>query len=130
MRNDSRLPVILIVEDDRPLCAMLVDVLTEAGYETRFAFDGEAAWREIQAHPPDLVLSDITMPRLDGVSLARRLATTAAAIPIILMTAGDGAGAAAVSAALVSKPFDLTNLLAQVADLLVESSGPRPPGPA
>ena len=86
MTNPLTTRSVLVVDDDRPLCELLAEILTEAGYAVRCVYDGEAAWLEIQTQPPDLILSDITMPRLDGISLARRLAETGSSIPIILMS--------------------------------------------
>jgi DNA-binding NtrC family response regulator len=118
MRQDGWSPTILIVDDDRELCVVLVTVLADAGYGTRCAYDGEAAWAEIRAHPPRLVLSDIAMPHLDGLGLARRMVAAASGIPVILMSAGAGNGASAVGAAFLPKPFDLDRLVALVADLI------------
>jgi DNA-binding response OmpR family regulator len=117
MNRASRPPYILIVDDDHHLCDALAELMTDTGYVVQCASDGEVAWAEIQTRPPDLVLSDITMPRLDGVSLARRLVETSAGIPIILMSAGPKDGAA-VSAAFVRKPFDMDVLLACIARTL------------
>ncbi len=95
-------------------------MLTEAGYSVQCADDGEAAWVEIQSRRPDLVLSDIAMPRLDGVSLARRLAEAGSGIPIILMSAGPKDGAA-VRGAFVRKPFEVATLLDCIAQTLNET---------
>ena len=110
-------PSVLVVDDDRQLCELLTELLAEAGYAICCAHDGEDAWTEILRHPPDVVLSDIKMPRLDGVGLASRLAFFGYTTPIILMSAGhhDWAG---VSATFIRKPFDLDHLLAALADIL------------
>ena len=79
---------VLVVDDDLHLCDLLTELLSEAGYTVNCAHDGEAAWKEIQRQPPDIILSDITMPRLDGIGLAARLASGGYATPIILMSAG------------------------------------------
>jgi DNA-binding response OmpR family regulator len=118
MCPDNWQPRILVVDDDRDLCGLLVAVLTGAGYAASCANDGEAAWVEILRHSPQLVLSDITMPRLDGLGLARRLLARGSVVPIILMSAGDGGGAAALGIAFVRKPFDLDHLLARIAQVL------------
>ena len=97
MNQATRPPSILVVDDDQPLCDVLTEILGDAGYGVRCAYDGEAAWVEIETRAPDLVLSDITMPRLDGVSLARRLVEAGSGIPIILMSAGPHDGAMGVA---------------------------------
>ncbi len=68
-----------------------------------------------------MILSDIQMPRLDGIGLASRLAAHGYAMPMILMSAGhrDWTG---VSAAFLRKPFDVGHLLAALATVLRASS--------
>jgi two-component system nitrogen regulation response regulator GlnG len=79
----------------------------------------------VQQEAPDLILSDIKMPKLDGVALAVRLAGAASDIPVILMSAGydDWAGVASV---FLRKPFEIDDLLASIAVLITE----RQPGRA
>ena len=124
MNQDGRQRHLLIVDDDHHLCDVLAEILTEAGYQVQCAHDGEAAWAAIQAHSPDLLLSDITMPRLDGVSLALRLVNAGSRVPIILMSAGrlDGED---VSVAFIRKPFELGPLVARIARVL-EETDPAP----
>ena len=110
---------ILVVDDDRDLCDLLDALLTAEGYGIRCVYDGETAWEAVQQEPPDLILSDIKMPKLDGVTLALRLAEVASGIPIILMSAGydDWAGVASV---FLRKPFEIDDLLASIAVLITE----------
>ena len=110
---------ILVVDDDRDLCDLLDALLTGEGYRVWCVYDGEVAWAAVQQEPPDLILSDIKMPKLDGVTLAVRLAETASGIPVILMSAGfdDWAGVASV---FLRKPFEIDDLLASVAVLITE----------
>jgi two-component system, OmpR family, response regulator ChvI len=116
---------ILVVDDDRDLCDLLDALLTAEGYRIRCVYDGETAWEAVQQEPPDLILSDIKMPKLDGVTLALRLAEAAFGIPVILMSAGfdDWAGVASV---FLRKPFEIDDLLASIAVLITE----RQPGRA
>jgi DNA-binding response OmpR family regulator len=124
MNQDGRQPQILVVDDDHHLCDVLAEILTEAGYQVQCAHDGEAAWAEIHAHAPDLLLSDITMPRLDGVSLALRMVEAGLPVPIILMSAGPP-DRTNVSVAFVRKPFALDPLLERIARVL-EETDPAP----
>src|SRR5215216_5058482 len=64
---------VLVVDDDGDVCEMLSELLSEAGYDVRCAHNGEEAWAVVQRDPPDLILSDIRMPKLDGIDLASRL---------------------------------------------------------
>ena len=126
MNQDSRQPHILLVDDDHHLCDVLAEILTDAGYQVHCAHDGEAAWEEIQSHSPDLVLSDITMPRLDGVSLALRMVEAGSRVPIILMSAGPPDGAD-VSAAFIGKPFAMDAVLERIARVLDETGSTHVP---
>ncbi len=80
---------ILVVDDDPLLRTILADQLTEAGYVVRTAEDGEAALEKVAADPPDLILLDIVMPKLDGFEVCRRLKADARTIliPVVLLTA-------------------------------------------
>lgn len=118
-------PTVLVVDDDRQLCELLTELLTEAGYAVQCANDGEAAWAQLQRSSPDVVLSDIKMPRLGGIDLASRLLSGGYTTPIILMSAGqdDWAG---VSASFIRKPFDFDQLLATIATALKPPTPRRP----
>jgi CheY-like chemotaxis protein len=64
---------ILAVDDDLVIRRLYERVLTEAGYTVLVASDGEEAWEKLPGFGPDLVLSDVEMPRLDGYGLCRRV---------------------------------------------------------
>lgn len=103
--------LVMIVDDEPAIVEMLGFLFEDEGYPVVRAFDGEDALSAVERRPPALVISDIHMPRMDGVELARRLqAHPGGAIPAILMSAafrGDpGAGVA-----FVEKPFDPCRLL-------------------
>ena len=110
---------VLVVDDDRLLCTCLQNCLRKPG-TVQCADDGEAAGR-LQRSSPDVVLSDIKMPRLGGIDLASRLVSGGYTTPIILMSAGhhDWAG---ISASFIRKPFDFDHL-ATIAAVL---DAPRP----
>jgi len=110
---------ILVVDDDRDLCDLLDALLTGEGYRVHSVYDGEAAWAAVQQEAPDLILSDIKMPKLDGVPLAVRLVGAASGIPVILMSAGfdDWAG---VASRFLRKPFEIDDLLASIGVLITE----------
>src|SRR5215204_7581991 len=74
---------ILVVDDDRPIAEVLADLLCDEGYDVRTAYDGQAALREIERQPVDLILSDVSMPKLDGPSLVRRLRERGDSTPVI-----------------------------------------------
>jgi CheY-like chemotaxis protein len=75
---------ILIVEDDSDILDMLEEILSEAGFESIRASDGEEALGLFAKHKPRLVLADIRMPKLDGINLSTALKNLAPEIPVIL----------------------------------------------
>jgi CheY-like chemotaxis protein len=77
---------ILIVEDDEPSRAIIAEALADAGYTVEEAADGYEALSIAAHRRPDLVLSDLSMPGIDGVELTRRLHVFARALPVVLTT--------------------------------------------
>ena len=69
----SRGVSVLVVDDHEDSRAALAILLRLLGVDVRTARDGEEAWEEIVSAPPDLILCDLQMPRLDGFALVRRL---------------------------------------------------------
>jgi CheY-like chemotaxis protein len=80
---------ILVVEDEPANLRMLTYILNDEGYETIGASDGVEALELLAQSRFDLVLSDINMPRMDGVALARHIVSSNPITPIFLMTAYD-----------------------------------------
>ena len=114
---------VLLVEDDRQLAESLMEALTVQRYAVDVARDGEEAWEYIRAFTYDLVLLDITLPKLDGVNLCQRLRDRGDATPILMLTARDTSldkviGLDAGADAYMVKPFNLQELLAQIRALL------------
>ncbi len=64
---------VLVVDDEAPNRALLTRLLKREGYDVRTAEDGEDALREIAAHSPEVILLDVQMPRLDGLSVCRQI---------------------------------------------------------
>ena len=79
---------VLLVEDEPTLLRVLEMILTDAGYVVTTCFDGDQALRKFKASPDawDLVVSDVTMPRLSGDRLALALREIRPRLPVILMT--------------------------------------------
>src|SRR5207237_789035 len=78
---------ILIVDDEEPIRQVLTEVLSGHGYVVRVASDGEEALRELAAHDYDAVVTDVRMPRMDGLSLVRSVQQIAPDATVIVMSA-------------------------------------------
>lgn len=112
----------LLVADDDPYVARLIELsLSLEGFEVEVVHDGEAALAAVLRDPPDLVLLDVMMPRLDGVEVLRRIRSTpaTAALPVLLLTAKSLSadkvvGLTAGADDYIVKPFDTLELVARV----------------
>ena len=114
---------ILVVEDDPSVAKTLQILISSYHYAVDMATDGEAGLRMADAFDYDLIVLDIWLPRLDGVNLCQQLRAKGFKMPILLVTAQDGAKqkANALNAGAddyVVKPFDSEELLARVQALL------------
>jgi CheY-like chemotaxis protein len=113
---------ILVVEDQDEVRHMIARSLEAEGYRTVEARDGVQALALIRNQRIDLVITDIGMPQMGGLTLAKRL-TLVARPPILLFISGYEQNPGEVPGALLAKPFDPDTLLAEVRRLLSE----RPP---
>ncbi|EKQ66885.1 response regulator with CheY-like receiver domain and winged-helix DNA-binding domain [Leptolyngbyaceae cyanobacterium JSC-12] len=123
---------ILVVEDDLGIAELLTEALTNRQYEVDIAQDGEAAWTLIHALDYDLIVLDLTLPKIDGIRLCQQIrerGATArnAAIPIIILTARDMIadkiiGLDAGADDYMVKPFDIEELMARIRALLRRGS--------
>jgi DNA-binding response OmpR family regulator len=118
---------ILIVDDVQPLRELLAEVLESDGHRVLVGGNGREALALIVGDPPDLVVSDVMMPLLNGVRLCRHLKAepATATVPVILMSSVGPTVAAGVGAdAFIRKPFDLDEVEAVVRTLLVSIAKP------
>jgi DNA-binding response OmpR family regulator len=118
---------ILVVEDDIQLADVLNEALSDRQYTADVVGDGEAAWGCIESWQYDLVVLDVTLPKLDGVSFCRRLRDRNFTVPVLMLTARDTVadkinGLDAGADDYVVKPFDLQELLARIRALLRRGS--------
>ncbi|HEY9649982.1 MAG TPA: response regulator transcription factor [Coleofasciculaceae cyanobacterium] len=114
---------ILLVEDDVYLATALAEALTEHCYVVDVATDGEAGWHEVNANEYDLILLDVMLPKLDGLSLCQRLRSHRISVPILMLTALDTSndkvtGLDTGADDYLIKPVDLPELLARIRALL------------
>ena len=108
---------ILIVEDDVITRRNLSALLSDEGYDVDQAGDGVQALEILAGRPVDLVLSDIVMPRMDGLKLLQQLQFMAPQIPVVIMTSyvSDSLSSVPAGAAeFIRKPFVLDDLLFKV----------------
>lgn len=83
---------VLVVDDDPAVREALVSSLRSEGYEVAEAGDGVAALRQVEREKPDLVVLDVLMPRMDGLTACRRLRARGEWLPVLMLTARDMVG--------------------------------------
>jgi len=125
IRDDMR---ILVVEDDSVLAAALTRALTQSAYAVDLVADGEAANHALASTAFDLVVLDLALPRIDGLSVLRRLRDRRSATPVLILTARDTVEDRVTGLDLgaddyMTKPFDLPEFEARVRALLRRGHG-------
>lgn len=123
---------ILVVDDEDMVRHFAARILTGEGYRVAQAADGAHALEVMNGHPVDLVVSDVMMPRLNGIQLLEHLSVAQPGLPILLMS---GYGAAdlmergvSVPCGLIAKPFSPDRLINEVRRCL--GQWPAEPVPA
>jgi PAS domain S-box-containing protein len=118
---DPSRPLLLVVEDDAQLAGFLAGALADA-YRVRVARDGAAGLAALRQEAHDLVLSDVSMPGMDGLGLIAEIRVDPGLrdIPVVLLTARVGEDSTAVGLAAgaddyIAKPFGMTDLRARLA---------------
>jgi DNA-binding response OmpR family regulator len=123
---------ILLVEDDIRLADTLAEALTDQRYIVDVVTDGEAGWNQVRMLDYDLLLLDVMLPELDGVSLCHRLRSHNYSMPVLMLTARDTVtdkinGLDAGADDYVVKPVDLQELFARIRALLRRGNASSPP---
>jgi two-component system phosphate regulon response regulator PhoB len=127
------MPRLLIVEDEIELRALLQGHLESDGHLVDAASDGETALAHHARHPADLILLDLGLPHLDGLSLIKMLRERGDDVPIVVLTARGGEEAKIQGLDLgaddyLTKPYALLEVLARVRALLRRSKPKLPAG--
>jgi two-component system alkaline phosphatase synthesis response regulator PhoP len=123
---------ILLVEDDRAILAGLEEKLRMEGYEAFAAVDGEEARDKLAAGRPDLVVLDLMLPKLDGISVLKWLRKRYPELPVLILSAKGREeekveGLRAGADDYLAKPFGLKELVARIEALLRRARGPDEP---
>ena len=124
MSEDGSLQRILLAEDDNDMRRFLVKALENAGFEVASYDNGLSAYNRLREEPFELLLTDIVMPEMDGIELARRATELDPDIKVMFIT---GFAAVALNpdsqapkdAKILSKPFHLRDLVSEVQKMLI-----------
>jgi len=113
----------LLIEDDERIAESLAEALTDQHYVVDVATDGQVGWEFMETFTYDLILLDLLLPKLDGISLCRQLRSRGQLAPVLMLTALDAtsdqvAGLDAGADDYVLKPYKLQELLARIRALL------------
>lgn len=130
METQGSIPVkVLLVEDDEDNRLLLAEVLAVAGHTVHPAATGTEALRILAEHPVDVVVTDLGLPGMGGLEMARAARQLAPGVPVVLVTGwGDredveGARGREVDAVLM-KPVDPDALIAVVGKMVARPRGP------
>jgi DNA-binding response OmpR family regulator len=110
---------ILLVEDDQPLARGLQKALGKQGYVVNHVGTGESALHVIEYDKPDIVVLDIGLPDVDGITVLKKVRAKNQELPVLMLTARDGvddkvAGLDGGADDYLVKPFEMTELLARL----------------
>jgi two-component system, OmpR family, response regulator ChvI len=121
---------IALVDDDRNILTSVSIALQAEGFVVRIYSDGEAALKAFAENPPDLIVLDIKMPRMDGMEVLRRLREKSQ-LPVIFLTSKDDELDEALGLAMgaddyIAKPFSLRLLIARIRAILRRTDASLP----
>ncbi|PJI93893.1 response regulator transcription factor [Luteimicrobium subarcticum] len=125
-RADGTPVRVLVVDDEPNLAELLTSALRYEGWDVSTALDGQGAIKLAKDVAPDVVVLDVMLPDLDGLSVLRRIRQTSPYVPVLFLTARDAvedrvAGLTAGGDDYVTKPFSLEEVVARIRALLRRS---------
>jgi two-component system, OmpR family, response regulator VicR len=115
------MPTILIAEDEQSIATLLRDTLEDEGYAVMLAQNGQEALEMLKTTRPALVVTDVMMPLVDGLTLCRAIQADPAyqAIPVIVMSAVASHGTTDCRMiTFLKKPFDLQNVVDTITNVI------------
>ncbi len=117
--HDAGKGSVALVDDEENIRETVGYALTREGYQVEVFADGLAAWERLEKAPTDVVVLDISMPRMDGLELCRRLRALSESLPIIFLTSRDEEFDRVLGLELgaddyLCKPFSMRELMARV----------------
>lgn len=123
---------LLLVEDDERISLSLLEALTDQHYVVDLAVDGQEGWDFFEASAYSLVILDIMLPKIDGITLCQRIRCSGSFVPVLMLTAKDTSadkvrGLDVGADDYVVKPFDLKEFLARIRALLRRGGDSLPP---
>lgn len=123
---------ILLIEDDREISSTIASVLQAAGYDVSTAINGIEGQRQVESHRPDLVITDMMMPRMGGFPMLEYLRTLENPPKVIMITANEGGRHKAYAEMLgvhdyLRKPFAMDVLLESVQRVLTNGGEKEKP---
>ena len=126
---------LLVVEDEAHLAEVIADNLVLEGWHVDVVGDGVSALERVRAEPPDLVLLDVMLPRMDGFEVCETLRGEGVQVPILFLTAKSSRddrvrGLAAGGDDYLPKPFDLEELILRVRAILRRADWYEEPSPS
>jgi DNA-binding response OmpR family regulator len=110
---------ILVVDDNRDFVEFVKFLLAHHGFTVRWAFSGPECLESVRREPVDLVVLDVMMPKMDGLTVCRELKKFLPALPVILVTAKDDLATRAAAMTLgvsefLAKPVNIDDFLTRV----------------
>ena len=110
---------LLLVEDDQPLADSLRQALQKAGYAVNHVDNGNSALHTLKVERPDILILDIGLPDIDGLSVLKKLRVSDKTLPVLLLTARDSvdekvAGLDSGADDYLAKPFEMSELVARL----------------
>lgn len=127
--EEPRRETILVVDDEAEVRALVREVLTLHGYTVIDTGDPFEARRIVEAQPVHLLLTDVVMPIMNGLELAKRVEASSPTTKVLLMSGYATAAVKGSGRPLVAKPFRTNDLVSAVRQILDSRSAFRRPAP-